>query len=96
MPETAKLAARVSAQLSREAPHTHIDEIARDAVRIAGDALQVRTTNAPRAVVARVQRVARKYRARAVYAGDAHGMALGLRFSSGRYSSAADDVMFLV
>lgn len=97
MPQThVILTARVAAQLSREAPHIHIDRIARDAVHIAQHALKVRTDNQPARRVAAVARIARRYSARTVHNADPLGTALGLRFSRGRYSSAAGDVLFLV
>ena len=93
--ELPTLSARLAAQLSREAPYEHVDRVARDAVRIANIALSVRASNAPKPAVARIARIAQRYGARALHNGDAHGMAVGLRFKSGTYSSAADNVMFL-
>jgi len=89
------LSARLAAQLSREAPGEHVDRVAKDAVRIAHIAAAVRSTNTPAAHVARIARIVKRYGARPVHNADAHGMALGLRFRGGKYSSAADNVMFV-
>lgn len=91
-----KLSARVAAQLSREAPDRHIERVARDALIIAVAATALQASNQPLRRVAAVQRVAQHYGARAVHTADPNGMTLGLRFTSGRYTNAGDNVLYLV
>jgi hypothetical protein len=92
----AKLASRVAAQLSREAPDMHIERVARDALIIAVAAMALQSSNQPMRRVAAVQRVAQHYGATAVHADDPHGMTLGLRFTSGLYTNAGGNVLYLV
>lgn len=93
--------AKISAQLGREDAGLYVtlDKIAQDALQLVALGDEARRlitagTSAERPYAA-ARRIAADYMAATVERGDVRGMVLGIRFTSSRFSSGSDHVLYV-
>lgn len=91
------LAARIAAQYSREREFETVGQIARDSVACAFSALTIRRRRRgeARGAIDQLTEIAARYGARVVLNDDPLGMAVGLRFASGKHVSGFRNIFFL-
>ena len=99
----ATLAAKIAAQLAREraAQAATVHQIADDAVKVATlagslrSAVMLGTSRSAFVATRQLQATVAPYEARVVRADDPAGMVVGLRLSSGAYTSGFQNIFFL-